>query len=368
MVILLSLRGGEWFTKGISIVNGSDVTNAYITLIGYNYSTLLTSSSTFTNKIPNFNSTTNYNGSWEVSSGVLLNPELTGDFKDDTRTTLNQSTNATYYADFTTFGIVYDSINYTVKSRTSNSVMTSCNIYCQNKSSGSWVKIGTPSMVSILSTFDINVSKSCFDNSSAVFNGTDFSNTILYTKMECIAGGNQNELIYVYDVYLSKGIYYNFTQNYPTNVTLIFNNDTTVFNYGNTNGSNLDHAVTANITSFFNTSITYPLSLNFRSNTTGIVGYSGFSLTYTYYVPFSVNDTAIPVCSSAVVGVLPALGLLALIPLIIIIVIAFAKLKGDGMGSMEGLFDLSHPAPIIVGVVVIIGAIIVIVSLARICT
>lgn len=69
---------------------------------------------------------------------------------------------------------------------------------------------------------------------------------------------------------------------YPTNVSLILNNASTVFNYGAANATGLDHQILANFTSQLNHPIGYPQNLSFRSNTSGLLEYTGILISFTY--------------------------------------------------------------------------------------
>ena len=60
------------------------------------------------------------------------------------------------------------------------------------------------------------------------------------------AGANYHLIVSNFTINSTTIVNYSF----PTNVTLILNNKTNIFNYGNNNGSSLNHLVMANLTSF----------------------------------------------------------------------------------------------------------------------
>ena len=130
----------------------------------------------------------------------------------------------------------------------------------------------------------VPVSSSCWDPSLLI------SQNITLRWVINAGGGSSSDKLRLYEISENHDV--NLT--YPHNVSILMNDQGVAFNYGQSNGSALDHAVVANITTSFNYSAITQWNLSFRSNTSGMISYSGLSInSYSYLIFFLFNQSTL---------------------------------------------------------------------------
>jgi hypothetical protein len=273
--------GGEWFTETINLPAGNNVTNAYLYLNGSNV-TLSGPSSLL--------ETRNYSIAFEnitwCASGCqpMINPQFSNDGKFDTYSTLQSGGWHQYHWDgnFTKpknetgkkYEIISATLDYKIFHTKSGDLP--CSIWCYQDNTSSTTIESWGTLV-----YGIRTRKSipaiCFNNS------------LEHIRIHAYCGlSSETPSFYDFEVNYT---YSNVTlenSSYPSNVTIYLNNISILYNYGEKNGSILNHKVFANIT--INATEGNPQNISFRSNTTGILEYSGFYLAYVNSFAFNIRD------------------------------------------------------------------------------
>lgn len=266
--------GVELPTKTINVPSYSSITNAILYLNGYNYSKSL-----LYHYIRQGMNHTTYVGLKDVYDDYdINNPEYFNDGYNSTDATFIRGAGgrADFFINFSISN--YDTITgvnvYLYYNTTTVQPQTNA-IYCKNSSvtytkafvnSTVTIKLAdVPGTAGIKRLVNYTVSPACWNNSQQIG---------FYFNTDAVAG---NPYIYYSEMFL----YINGTDSdFPHNVTVFMNNQSTIFSYGTTNNSALDHRLLANMTTNFNNSPISLWNLTFHSNTSGILEYSGLSVWY----------------------------------------------------------------------------------------
>jgi len=264
-------KGTEWFTKQLAIPASASITEAYVYLNGYEKNDYV-----FNNSYVQSNRWTLTNamgvGTNYTHDGVnVVNPPRMVDTSEATFGSIYELTgylNTNFSIGDTPYDINLSTLWYC------NADIRHIDYFCQNKTDGVW------SMML----------------AGVVCDGT-LHNTTFTVPSSC---NNDGELIFSSRMFVQGGLAFSiYSQKIegklspilssPQNVTLILDNSTVIFNYGNLNGSNLTHKIFANLSSIL-VGLNGTHNISFRSNKTGILEYSGLYVVYdSTYVSQSLN-------------------------------------------------------------------------------
>jgi hypothetical protein len=265
-------NGLEWYTKIINLPPNRHVTNAYLYLKGYAIATI----SNLTSSVRTLNTTDNY--TWTLTQGA-------GTYYTDASLTnvhAAQDTDTSSYTQLVDSHTAYYNINYSVTSLASNINITTrflgnrIEVYCQNQTSLDWIFVKWYQNNTDVTNDTTSLNASCIQNVANI----RISNYLN-------SGSALNRL---YDQVIEYNLLNYSDISYPSNVSIILNNASTIYNYGAANASELNHTVMANITDFINMTSIFPTNLSFRSNTSGIIEVCGLFVHYLNSLNITIYD------------------------------------------------------------------------------
>lgn len=244
--------GLESPTKTLNLPMNARVNNAYLYLTGF-----VSSNVTSLRKDWTFTAT------MFTGANITMNPLLYFDFQKASDGSFSS------YGYVNNNGLGFYNANWTVTNPGFNHVLTykilrqygNASIYCRNKGTGNGVLIFSDVATGDILNGSVAIPPECLSGS------TDLETSTWLESNGCCSSGLlfEEQLI---------------TGSFPGNVTVNFNNQSTVFNYGAGNGSVLNHTVLANITGGFNISPITLWNFSFLSNTSGILEFKDLFVEY----------------------------------------------------------------------------------------
>lgn len=265
------ILGNEMPSKTIQITAHNVVSNAVLYLKGY----LSTNYYVFDVTSLGINNTPyNYRGQFindtNPNDPGITNKDLANDGKWDTYATwasgTNEGGNNKYYY-----------LNYTIKQFYNYNLTYLVNV------AGSPFKVGCWQENNVFNEFGTHYPSGSNISALIPYACTNHTTNLRLRFQFWNTFGNNN----IYDFEVAR---INYT--YPTNVSIILNNASVAYNYGLSNGSSLDHQVLVNMTSSFTYSPITLWNLSFRSNTSGILEFSGLQVDYQNVLNLTIHDEA----------------------------------------------------------------------------